>query len=415
MKDSRNHEERKPAPDAMDRASEAHKRLRVGFNASPFTDPCIRGFHRHTRNLILNLHREYGDQLEIFLYSNRDLCPEAQAEFTFAKIRVLPLRPYGLWEQVALPILMALDSLQVYHSTTNFGIPLLRPFFTSTVLTLHDLFAVDEMYEALDHEMSLPKKIEKFASQLWQRFLWYTSKSADAIISVNHYARQELVNRYRGLPRKVCVITNGVEASFHPGNISHALLEKYSVQTPYILYIGSFGDRDNLGCLLDSYQSMAEQLEAAGISRPQLLLTGGASAPPQGLVREIKSQPEVHRLGHVPDEELRELYRGALFGVIPSKHEGFGLTALEFMASGTPVIAAHANAFPEILGNAAPFFDPRNCYELTELMHRMVVDEQWRSSWIKKGIERSAQFTWIEAAKQTFAIYQSLVIDSKNP
>lgn len=380
-------------------------RIRVGINANPFTDPRIRGFNRYTLNLIKAIHSEYPDDFEFILYCNRDLAQEIIDEIPFVRIRVLPLRPYEFWEQIVLPILLALDSVDIYHSTTNFGVPLFRPFFTSTVLTLHDLFTVDEIFESPRTWFSG----ETLRFNVWHRFLWYTSRSADAIITVSHYTRQELLERYRGLPRITKVIYNGVEEEFHPGQVDPEILERFQIQCPYILYVGGFEARKNVTCLVDSYRSLRDSMKSETPAFPKLVMIGRLNTEDHYLHRILETDDDILCLGYLEDDIVQEFYRGAFFGVVPSKQEGFGLPAAEFMASGIPVIVAEATALPEVVGHAAPVFDPDNCHELTEIMQRMIMDEAWHSQWKEKVLEQAKKFSWKTAANETAKLYRDLV------
>ena len=103
-------------------------------------------------------------------------------------------------------------------------------------------------------------------------------------------------------------------------------------------------------------------------------------------------------LGYVPDEDLPALYSGATFFVMPSLFEGFGLTVLEAMACGTPVIASTAGALPEVTDGAALQIDPTSVAEMKTAMVRLLSDECLRDDLRQKGMRRAAGFSWEESA-----------------
>jgi glycosyltransferase involved in cell wall biosynthesis len=94
--------------------------------------------------------------------------------------------------------------------------------------------------------------------------------------------------------------------------------------------------------------------------------------------------------------------------VAPSIYEGFGLTPLEAMACGTPVIVSNVSSFPEIVGDAGLLIDPGCADELVVAMQRILSDSELRVSLIEKGLKRAALFSWDKAAQETLALYHSL-------
>jgi glycosyltransferase involved in cell wall biosynthesis len=108
-------------------------------------------------------------------------------------------------------------------------------------------------------------------------------------------------------------------------------------------------------------------------------------------------------LGHVPDEHLPGLYAGASAFVLPSWHEGFGLTCLEAMACAVPVVAARAGALPETCGDAARYADPADPDAIARAVEEAIDDDALR----KAGPPRAAQFTWERTARELHALVSS--------
>ena len=152
-----------------------------------------------------------------------------------------------------------------------------------------------------------------------------------------------------------------------------------------MLTVASRTARKNLGALEIAARRLAGEgieLVAAGGDRPQFRDGAGSSS--------------VRFLGHVDDADLPGLYAGALAFVLPSLHEGFGLTALEAMACGTPVVAARAGALPETAATrrATPTRTTRRGSR-TRSRPRSAT-RRLRAA----GPRRAAQFTWERTVRE---------------
>jgi glycosyltransferase involved in cell wall biosynthesis len=116
--------------------------------------------------------------------------------------------------------------------------------------------------------------------------------------------------------------------------------------------------------------------------------------------------PGARLLGHVSDEELADLCTSAGCLVFPSRYEGFGLPCLEAMACGCPVTAFRNSSVPEVVGEAGMMVDDGDAEALGRAAAGMIAE---RERWGRAGLERAKAFSWRKAAKQTIAVYESLL------
>ncbi len=93
----------------------------------------------------------------------------------------------------------------------------------------------------------------------------------------------------------------------------------------------------------------------------------------------------------------------------PAFYEGFGLTPLEAMACGTPVVVSNVSSLPEVVGDAALLFNPENDEEITVALWRVLSDTALRDELRAKGLRRAGAFSWERAARQTMDVYQKAV------
>lgn len=176
----------------------------------------------------------------------------------------------------------------------------------------------------------------------------------------------------------------------------------------YWLFGGSFEPRKNIETLLVAYSNYADN----HLHPKPLWIAGGAGWKNKEITSRLlplEKRGFVRRLGYVPEEKLRELYRGAHALFFPSWYEGFGLPVLEAMTQGCPVICADRSSLPEVAGLAVHYINPARPSEIQSAMSRLEQDPLYRQSLIKKGFAQAAQFSWERTAKQTLAFYDEIL------
>lgn len=162
----------------------------------------------------------------------------------------------------------------------------------------------------------------------------------------------------------------------------------------YLLYVGNLYPHKNISVLIQAAEKLKLKLKivcARNVFKSRL----------------PKSE-YVEYLGRISDEELVHLYKSALCFVFPSKIEGFGLTGLEAMALGCPVVAANASCLPEIYEEAALYFNPDDVNDLVSKMTLVNTGRDLRKELIKKGLLQVKKYSWAKMAKQTWEIYQNV-------
>jgi glycosyltransferase involved in cell wall biosynthesis len=220
----------------------------------------------------------------------------------------------------------------------------------------------------------------------WQaRVLPAVAKRAAHVVTVSEFSKAEIVELLKIPAHKVTVIPGGVGDAFVP----HAPRPP-GFDNPYVLCVASATARKNLAALVPAAAALDVEIVVAGGGRPQF-------APEQGLGR-------LRLLGHVDDADLPGLYAGAQAFVLPSLHEGFGLTALEAMACGTPVVATRAGALPETCGDAALLTDPDG---ITAALERVLSDAAVRDTLVAAGHARARRFTCDATARAVDALLLS--------
>jgi glycosyltransferase involved in cell wall biosynthesis len=284
------------------------------------------------------------------------------------------------WEQVALPARAARLRAALVFSPANLA-PLAWP---RNVLVMHDAAVLRE-----------PEAYSR-AYRTWHATAGLASaRRALGVVTVSEFSRRELVELAGLEPGRLTVVPGGVDARFAPGtdaDAAHAAA-RLGVTRPYVLTIATDDRRKNLEKLAPVARALAGEgieLVWAGDRRPHFASVAAAAG--------------VRSLGYVHDADLPGLYAGARAFVLPSRYEGFGLTCLEAMACGTPVVAADRAALPETCGDAALLVDPDDQQALCVAVLRACADEALREDLRQRGLARAAAFTWDRTAASVDAL-----------
>jgi glycosyltransferase involved in cell wall biosynthesis len=259
------------------------------------------------------------------------------------------------------------------------------PFFrrAPVVLTVHDLsFATDR------------DLMDPFDRTVFRTFVPRSLRRAARVLAGSQWTLERLAERYRVPAEKMVVTPYGVDPVFRPDG-------PRASGGRYLLFVGALQPRKDPLCAVRALALLDPELRLVFVGPEK---RGGKDVRDE--VARLGLAPRVRFLGHVPKEELTELYRGAESVVLPSRDEGFGLPVLEAMASGTPVVASTAGALPEVAGEAAVLVPPRDPAALADGVERALAD---RDRLRALGIERSRRFTWQETARRTAAVYEELL------
>ncbi len=288
-----------------------------------------------------------------------------------------------LWEQLLLP--GSVGPQRFLWSPANSG-PLAA---ARQAVTIHDLNVLDhpEWYDP------------RFRS--WCRFLLpRLGRRAKVVLTASEYSRRAMIKRL-GLPEeKVLVIPGAANLEqFQPCDPT-AVRAKYELTGRYLLYVGTIDPRKNLERLLQAWFRLMEFKDLT-------LVIVGAESHRFRPVALGASRRRTRFLGYVPDEDLPGLYSGASLFIMPSLFESLGLSVLEAMACGTPVVTSYAGALPEVAGEAAIQVDPTSVEGMAEAMRTLLLDEHLRRELKRKGSERVRQFSWERSAETIWGILEA--------
>lgn len=370
--------------------------FRVAVDAH-FASGLVQGSGRYTAGLLSGLKTlDLGNQLVVVLRkSQKDACASLGG-FGYSVKPVLenwtPLNAiYGYGNA-----LRAVNA-QVIH--TNYIAPVNRR--VKSVVTLHDLLCVS-------HGKYFPM-VDRLG---YWAFLSATVKTATKIICVSR-ATYEALRCFdpRAAERAVCIYS-GLDPKFAPRDPPEyaEALSRFQIHNPFILYVGRLAPIKNLCRAVE----MVDRLRNSGYSDLQFVVVG--EFDPKYPYPELKhilarDYPWIHRLGKVSDDDLCCLYSGSALVYFASHGEGFGFPIIEAMACAAPVLTSRGTACEEIAGGAAVLVDPTDVDEMRYEAARVLDSPALRSSLVRKGLSRSAEFRWDKCASETVAVYESALHD----
>ncbi|MDO8302048.1 MAG: glycosyltransferase family 1 protein, partial [Sedimentisphaerales bacterium] len=229
--------------------------------------------------------------------------------------------------------------------------------------------------------------------------LTHAVRRSAAIIAPSSYTKGSILNHFDVSPEKIHVVYEGV--SLLNNRLAQPSVIPAIAQQPYFLYVGSAYPHKNLESLLHAFSFFVQE-------HPEvtLVLVGRDDSFYKKLHQEVIEigipEERVVFPGFVPDAALASLYEHAALYLYPSRIEGFGLPPLEAMQFGTPVAAARSSSLPEVLGDAAVYFDPDNIEEMVEVMEKSLTAKIDKA----KGQAQVKKYSWKKMAQETLELYE---------
>jgi glycosyltransferase involved in cell wall biosynthesis len=376
--------------------------VRVTFDARHLqTVARVRGIGRYTRNLLAAFARLAPDDIEWTLLRLRNFAPADPSPVPpHRDVNTLRLRRPELTMLAVDPILLsaelALVRPRVYHST-QLSLPALRR--CRTVITIHDLAPL----RWPQHYLRLPYARVGHA---WQYAL---ARRADAIIAVSEATRNDVVDLLRVPADRVTVIPEAVDTDFRPPSADEGrrVAATFGVPGRYVLYVGQFDPRKNMEGLLSAFA------RAAATDKELRLVIAGdlgklSSFLARALERTNAPRERIVVTGRVDDATLAALYAGAECLLHAALLEGFGLTPLESLAAGTPVVGYSAGAVAEVVGDAGVLVDAKDGDALGDALVAYLGDPDQQRMLRARTQPRAARFSWDRAAADTLAVYRRI-------
>lgn len=284
-----------------------------------------------------------------------------------------------------------------------------------TVVTIHDVIPlIFKEYYTVGFKGQVSFFLQKLALRNCKAFI------TDSTIS-----KKDISQYLKLQEEKVNPIPLGVDNNFKPlsGDKKLFVKRKFSLPDRFVLYTGDANWVKNLPFLVEGFKLLREDLNFIDV---KLVLVGGVFLKKidnidhpelnslkrvNELIYKLNLEKEVIRLGQIDIKDLAGIYNLATVYVQPSFYEGFGLPVLEAISCGTPVVCSKDGSLPEVGGNAAIYFDPKNVNQLVHLLREVLNDKSLQNKLSKMGLKQADKYSWEKTAAESIKIYLSQSYD----
>lgn len=356
------------------------------------------GIGQYAYELLLTIYKQRNsvDTFVVYLKNSpRTDLPESSSTWQYRVIG-----PKKLWTQFSLPLDLYTHAPrpEVFFTPSHYA-PRFSPMPCVTAI-------MDVSYL---HYPRLFKYTDLYQLKQWTG---YSIKKAKKVFTISKASKSDIIAAYNVSEEKVVVTYPGIKGIVRTKSEKEdmeIIKKKHGIKGEYILFVGTLQPRKNLTRLIEAFSILKEKKDNKNV---ELVIVGKKG----WLYEDILKAPsrfgvkdDVRFLDFIGDEELPSLYKNALFFILPSLYEGFGLPVLEAMANGCPVIVSNVSSLPEAAGEAALYVDPEKVEDIAEKMDSLLQNSSLREELVQKGLKQVKKFSWDKTARQTLEILHAMV------
>ncbi len=370
--------------------------MKIGIDARMLGEKQT-GIGLYIKNLIENIAKiDKSNQYVLFLRKEQFLEFKLPAE-NFKKV-LANSRWYSFSEQTKFLFNILRQKLDLMHFP-SFNAPIF--YSGKRITTVHDL---------------TPKYFpgHKMNSFLRRLAFWIVFKrgifKSEKIIAVSEYTKGEILKYYKIDPKRIEVVYEGIpnlnkNKEFYISN--KEFFKKYKIKKPFIFYTGVWRDHKNLVGLVKAFNVLKRKYQ-----KDLTLVLGGKEDRFYPEVREVWQElelgSEIIRPGFIKNEEMGLFLKNAEVFVLPSFVEGFGFGPLEALSYETPVAVSDVGSLPEVLGESAIYFDPKNSDDIAEKINLILDNKNLKDELVKRGQKIIKKYSWSDCVQKTINLYQEI-------
>jgi len=355
----------------------------IGIEAERANNPQKTGVEHYAKQLIVHLAKIDGEN-QYVLYLRTKPQPwffSLPKNFT-VKVLWFPV----FWTQIRISWEMIIHPVAVLFIPAS-ALPIIHP--KKSVVTIHDLAWI-----------FFPQTFTWFNRHFLKFSTRFAVKSASKIIAVSTATKNDLIKHYNLSGEKIAVIHHGYELE---NNDSPPSAGHLPLPSKYILFLSTLQPRKNLEGLIKAFRELKQELPELP---HKLVVVGKPGWKFESILKTINDNKDiVVYLNHVSEAQKTKILQDAEVLALPSFYEGFGMQILEAFAANVPVAASGVSSMPEVAGEAAVYFNPRNTGEIKNAIKNILLDKSLSDRLKDKGQERLKQFSWEKCAQETLKVF----------
>jgi glycosyltransferase involved in cell wall biosynthesis len=350
------------------------------------------GVFTYARNLIETILQNDTINEYIFIHTKKNDFFKNTNEIIVRDIRFIPF--YGILRKFfILPLILTKLHPDIVHDLSHMG-PFLWPGGYKKVITVHDCTPL------------LFPHLHPIRSVLGHRLFWKTIlRHCDHLIAVSPDTKNDLITLFPFTKNKITVIPLAAEDS--KSEVIETQMQPIQKMSPYILFVGTLEPRKNIHLLIEAVETLHVRYHLPH----HLVLAGKWGWKSRSIRRKLQKSPLQHKIIHleyVSPPVRTMLYRQADVFVYPSLYEGFGLSVLEAMQEGCPVIASNVPGVRTTIQTGGLLFESNSVEELVQALYTVLRNNIIRKKMVSAGKTVVATYSWRNTALQTISLYHHL-------
>lgn len=362
--------------------------MRIAVNTRLLLKGKLEGIGWYTHQMLVRIVRNHPEHEFIFFF-DRPYDPS----FVFAdNVTPVVVHPqarhpvlFYLWFEWSIPFMLRKYKADLFLSPDGLGSLRTK---VPTCLVMHDL--------AFEH---YPEHIVRSHRKYLQHYAPLFAQKAARIVTVSHFSKNDITQRYQIPPEKIDVTYNGAHEAYRPltWEEREAVKQQYTDGAEYFVFAGALHPRKNVVKLLKAFIQFKKRQR----NNMKLVIVGRMAWKFEELVElraEMPFKEDVKWVGYMDVSDLSRVIGGAYAMVYASLFEGFGIPILEALKCNVPGVVSNTSSMPEVAGDTALLVDPEDVQDIADKMSLIYKDEALRNRLAAAAPAQAAKFNWDESA-----------------